>query len=181
MSTYVQPGFAIWLTGLPSSGKTTVAHALSDLLAERGIAVQVLDSDELRTRLTPNPHYSPQERDWFYAMVTFLAELLTQNGANCLIAATASRRAYREAARRRIKRFAEVYVDCPPAVCQERDPKGLWQRAHKREIDALPGFGSPYEPPESPDVRVDTGGRLSAKDAAQDILSQLDSKGFFSP
>ena len=180
MSTYVRLGFAIWLTGLPSSGKTTVAHALSDLLAERGIAVQLLDSDELRTRLTPKPRYSSEERDWFYNMISFLAELLTSNGVNSLIAATASQRAYREAARRRIKRFAEVYVDCPPAVCQERDPKGLWQRAHKGEIAALPGFGSPYEPPESPDVRVDTG-RFSAKAAAKDILSQLDSKGFFSP
>jgi adenylylsulfate kinase len=177
-STYVRPGFAIWLTGLPSSGKTTVAHALSDLLAERGIAVQVLDSDELRTRLTPNLQYSSEERDWFYTTVTFLAELLTENGVNCMIAATASRRAYRETARRRIKRFTEVYVDCSPEVCQGRDPKGLWQRARKGEITALPGMGAPYEPPETPDVRVDTG-RLSAKDAAQHILSQLDSKVFF--
>jgi adenylylsulfate kinase len=178
MPKNVPPGFAIWLTGLPSSGKTTVAHALSDLLAERGIAVQVLDSDELRIRLTPNPQYTPQERDWFYAMVTFLAELLTANGVNCLIAATASRRAYREAARMRIDRFAEVYVDCSPEVCQGRDPKGLWQQAHTGEITALPGMGTPYEPPESPDVRVDTVG-LSAEAAAQHILSQLDSKGFF--
>jgi adenylylsulfate kinase len=180
MPNNVSPGFAIWLTGLPSSGKTTVAHALSDLLAERGIAVQVLDSDDLRTRLTPNPQYSPEERDWFYALVTFLAELLTKNGVNCLIAATASRRAYREAARRRIGRFAEVYVDCSPEVCQGRDPKGLWQRAQRGEINALPGMGTPYEPPNSPDARVDTA-RLSAKAAAQHILSQLDGKGFFTP
>jgi adenylylsulfate kinase len=179
MPNNVPPGFAIWLTGLPSSGKTTVAQALSDLLAERGIAVQVLDSDELRTRLTPNPHYSPEGRDWFYAMVAFLAELLTKNGVNCLIAATASRRAYREAARRRIERFAEVYVDCAPEVCRGRDPKGLWQRAQRGEITALPGMGEPYEPPGSPDAHVDTG-RLSAEAAAQHILSQLDGKGFFS-
>lgn len=180
MSRHLPPGFAIWLTGLPSAGKTTVAHALSDLLAEQNIAVQVLDSDELRTRLTPNPQYSPQERDWFYNTVTFLAELLTTNGVNCLIAATASQRAYREAARRRIDRFAEVYVDCSPEVCQGRDPKGLWQRAQKGEITALPGIGTSYEPPESPDVCVDTG-RLSAEAAAQHILSQLNSKGFFTP
>jgi adenylylsulfate kinase len=179
MPNNVPPGFAIWLTGLPSSGKTTVAHALSGLLAKRGVAVQVLDSDELRTRLTPNPQYSSEERDWFYATVTFLAELLTKNGVNCLIAATASRRAYREAARRRIDRFAEVYVDCSPEVCHGRDPKGLWQRAHTGEITALPGMGTPYEPPGSPDVRVDTG-RFSAEAAAQHILSQLEDEGFFS-
>ncbi|MFN2243769.1 MAG: adenylyl-sulfate kinase, partial [Anaerolineae bacterium] len=119
-----RPGFALWLTGLPSSGKTTLAHALRRLLAERGIAVQILDSDELRRRLTPNPTYSAEERDWFYNIVTFLAELLTANGVNVLIAATASRQAYRQAARERIARLAEVYVECPPDVCRARDPKG---------------------------------------------------------
>ena len=180
MPKRIPPGFAIWLTGLPSSGKTTVAHVLSDLLAERDIVVQVLDSDELRTRLTPNPRYSPEERDWFYAMITFSAELLTANGVNCVIAATASRRAYREAARKRIDRFAEVYVDCPPAVCRERDAKGLWKQAQQGEITSLPGMNAPYEPPEAPDVHVDTG-RLTKEDAAQHILAQLDNKGFFSP
>jgi adenylylsulfate kinase len=105
-------GFAIWLTGLPSSGKTALAHELSGLLGERGIAVQILDSDELRRRLTPNPDYSAEERDWFYDTITFLAELLTANGVHVVIAATACRRAFRQRARDRIARFAEVYVAC---------------------------------------------------------------------
>ncbi|OGP94088.1 MAG: hypothetical protein A2157_03640 [Deltaproteobacteria bacterium RBG_16_47_11] len=83
------PGFAIWLTGLPSSGKTTLANALSFLLSERGISVQILDSDDLRRRLTPHPTSSHEERDWFYDMIIFLAELLTSNGVNILISATA--------------------------------------------------------------------------------------------
>ena len=178
MPKQIQPGFAIWLTGLPSSGKTSLAHALSHLLLERGVAVQVLDSDDLRQRLTPNPTYSPKERDWFHDVVTFLVELLTDNGVNVLIAATASRRAYREAARARIKRFAEVYVECSPEVCQARDPKGLWKRADKGEITALPGLGTPYERPRSPEVRVDTT-RLSIENAAQQILHQLDLQSFF--
>ena len=175
----VQPGFAIWLTGLPSSGKTTLAHALSDVLLEQGVRVQVLDSDELRRRLTPNPTYSPEERDWFYDVITFLAELLTDNGVNVLIAATASRRAYRQAARARIGRFAEVYVHCSPEVCRMRDPKGLWKRAGKGQITGLPGLGTAYEPPESPEVRVDTV-RLSSEAAAHQILHQLDKQKFFS-
>ena len=152
----IQGGFAIWLTGLPSSGKTTLAYALSHLLLERGEAVQVLDSDGLRQRLTPHPTYSAEERDWFYDVVSFLAELLTNNGVNVLIAATASRQAYREAARARIRRFAEVHVDCSAAVCRARDPKGLWQQADKGEISILPGVGTAYEPPESPEARVNT-------------------------
>ena len=173
----IQPGFAIWLTGLPSSGKTTLAYALSRLLAERGIGVQLLDSDDLRRKLTPNPTYSVEERDWFYDVVTFLAGLLTDNGVNVLIAATAPRRAYRQAARDRIAQFAEVYVHCSPEECRARDPKGLWERADKGQIATLPGAGVPYEPPEYPEVCVDTA-HLSIEETARRILDQLDERAF---
>ena len=172
-----RPGFALWLTGLPSSGKTSLAQALSRLLHERGITVQILDSDELRHRLTPKPTYSLEERDWFYDIIAFLAELLTVNGVNVLIAATAPRRAYRQAARERIDRFAEVYVECPPEVCRARDPKGLWERADRGEIATLPGRGTPYEAPDAPEVRVDTA-RFSAEEAAHCVQRQLDRAGF---
>ncbi|MBU1206281.1 MAG: adenylyl-sulfate kinase [Proteobacteria bacterium] len=172
------PGFAVWLTGLPSSGKTTVANALSLLLSERGISVQILDSDDLRRRLTPHPTYSHEERDWFYDMVVFLAELLTENGVNVLISATAPRRAYRDEARTRIKRFAEVYVTCPEEVCRKRDSKGLWEQADRGEITALPGAGVPYEPPDAPEVKVDTA-HLSIEDAVHQILNDLEKQGLF--
>jgi adenylylsulfate kinase len=177
MPAAFRPGFAIWLTGLPSSGKTTLAHALRRLLNERGIAVQILDSDQLRRRLTPNPTYSAEERDWFYDIITFLAELLTTNGVNVLIAATAPRRAYRQAARERIARFAEIYVQCPPEICRARDPKGLWERADRGEITNLPGAGGLYEAPAAPESRVDTA-RHSAGEAARHILRRLDARGF---
>jgi len=172
------PGFAIWLTGLPSSGKTTVAHALACLLSQRSIPVQLLDSDELRKELTPNPSYSPEEREWFYGVIVFLAGLLTDNGVNVLIAATAPRRTYRQAARARIRRFAEAYLICSPEVCRSRDPKGLWRMAEEGKIGALPGGGAPYEPPESPEVLADTA-RFSAEEAAKEILYQLKERGFF--
>jgi adenylylsulfate kinase len=170
-------GFAIWLTGLPSSGKTTLAHALSRLFSKRGLTAQILDSDELRRRLTPDPTYSDEERDWFYNIITFLAELLTNNGVNVLIAATASRRAYRQVARDRISRFAEVHVDCSPRVCRARDRKGLWERADRGEIANLPGAGAPYEAPEAPEARVDTA-QYSAEAAARRILGHLEERGF---
>ena len=125
-----------------------------------------------------NPDSLLQEQDWFYDVITFLAELLTDNGVNVLIAATASRRAYRQAARARIGRFAEVYVHCSPEVCRMRDPKGLWKRAGKGQITGLPGLGTAYEPPESPEVRVDTG-HLSIEAAAHQILRQFDEQSFF--
>jgi adenylylsulfate kinase len=175
-----QAGFALWLTGLPSSGKTTLAHALSRLLARRSISTVLLDSDELRERLTPNPTYSPGERDWFYGVVTYIAQLLANNGVNVLIAATAPRRAYRQAARRRIARFAEVHVECSPAVCRARDPKGLWQRADNGQIAGLPGADAPYEPPVSPEARVDTE-CSTVEEAARKVFAQLDAQGLFTP
>jgi adenylylsulfate kinase len=171
-------GFAIWLTGLPSSGKTTVAYALGQMLLDRGILVQVLDSDDLRRKFTPHPTYSPRERDCFYDILAFFASFVTDIGINILIAATASRRSYRQAARDRIARFAEVYVECSPKACRARDPKGLWARADRGEITTLPGAGAPYEPPESPEVHVDTV-RYSADESALQILRQLDVQAFF--
>ena len=177
-ATDTEPGFAIWLTGLPASGKTTLGLALRPRLPAYGRPVQLLDSDELRRTLTPNPTYSPAERDWFYDVLVFLAELLTRNGVNVLIAATATRRAYRNAARERLARFAEVFVDTPPDVCRERDPKGLWARADAGEISGLPGVDEPYERPARPEVWVDTG-RLSIEEAAEQVMAELERQGFF--
>jgi adenylylsulfate kinase len=170
-------GFAVWLTGLPSSGKSAIAANLSRLLREAGVPVEVLDSDALRQRLTPHPKYTDEERDWFYDMVLFLAELLTRNGVNVLIAATAARRACRDAARRQIRRFVEVHVDCPVAVCRQRDPKGLWRRADSGEISSLPGAGIGYEPPAAPEVRIDTEA-LTVTEAAQRIFRALEEKKY---
>jgi adenylylsulfate kinase len=113
-------------------------------------------------------------------MIVFLAQLLTANGVNVLIAATGSRREYRAGARRRIGRFAEVHVDCPTEVCRRRDPKGLWKRAERGEIDALPGAGVRYEAPLSPDFRVDSD-RMTVQEAGRQIFEGLLRKGYFGP
>lgn len=172
------PGFAIWFTGLPASGKSTLAQALQKKLAAQGIHTQLLDSDRLRQQLTPNPTYSSEERDWFYDTIGFLAALLAGNGVNVLIAATAPRRAHRDAARERLARFAEVFVDCPPAVCRQRDPKGLWRRADAGEIDTLPGAGIPYERPLRPEATVNSS-ELSVDAATTAIYQQLNAKNFW--
>jgi adenylylsulfate kinase len=171
-------GFAIWFTGLPSSGKSSAAREVGHLLLARHVPVQLLDSDALRRKLTPQPRYTSSERDGFYKVVVFLAGFLTDHGLNVLIAATGSRQAYRQAAQDRMPRFAEVYVHCPPAVCRERDPKGLWARAERGQIDNLPGANAPYEEPTDPEVRVDTAS-LSPEAAARRILAELDGQQFF--
>lgn len=166
------PGFVVWLTGMPASGKTTLARALQTRLAAQGVPAILLDSDYLRHILTPNPTYTPAERDWFYTALGQLAAWLAQEGVNVLIAATANRRVYRDQARQQIPRFAELYVRCSLATCQARDPKGIYARAQTAAQDAVPGLGAIYEPPLAPEATVDTE-RLSPDDAAAFVLAQL--------
>lgn len=151
-----ETGFCVWLTGLPASGKTTLAHGLAQALRERDLTVQILDSDALRDVLTPEPTYSAEERDWFYRVVAFVAQLLTQNGINVVVAATAHCRRHRNYARERIRRFAEIHVRCSLETCMERDEKGIYEKAIAGDATTVPGIQVPYEPPESPDVVVDT-------------------------
>ena len=162
----------MWLTGLPASGKTTLARTLRRKLAARGVECVVLDSDEVRQVLTPHPTYTPEERDRFYRGLVDLAHLLTDYGVNVIIAATGTWRAYRDAARKQLHPFAEVYVRCPIEVCRRRDPKGLYARADAGEITSLPGVGVPYEEPEDPAVVVDTD-VLTPEEAAERVIAAV--------
>lgn len=166
------PGFAIWFTGLPAAGKTTLARAVQQQLHRRNMHTVVLDSDELRQILTPRPRYSAEEREWFYGVVAYLAAWLTHSGVNVLIAATANRRAYRDAARGQIARFAEVHVQCSPEVCRRRDPKGLYEKAQSGKIEQLPGIDLAYEAPLHAEAVVDTETHTPAE-AASFVLNQL--------
>jgi adenylylsulfate kinase len=172
----VIPGFAVWLTGLPSSGKTSVARALADLLAGKTGPIEILDSDEMRQHLTPRPTYSSEERDWFYRVIGYIASLLTRNGVDLLIAATGPLQAHRDQARQQIDRFVEVFVRCSPEECRRRDPKRLWRKAALGEIHNLPGAGGLYEPPQSPEIEVNTE-RLTAEQAAKEVFRGLQAKG----
>ncbi|MCA9999637.1 MAG: adenylyl-sulfate kinase, partial [Anaerolineales bacterium] len=118
------------------------------------------------------------ERDWFYGVLGQLAGLLAKNGVTVLIAATANRRHYRDQARQQIARFAEIYVRCDLATCQQRDPKGIYGQAQEGTAVSVPGVGSPYEPPLQPEVVVDTT-VLTVAEAATAVYQQLAS--FFQP
>lgn len=135
--------FALWLTGLPASGKSAIARELVRRLHERGVEVSVLESDVMRTQLTPFPRYHDEDRDFFYGRLAEIGSLLVMHRP-VIFDATANRRAYRDAARNAIARFAEIYVDTPLEVCRSRDPKGLYRQGMK--ID--------YEPPLAPELVV---------------------------
>lgn len=149
-----KPAFAIWVTGLPASGKSTLAAVLKRKLAERGVGVAVLESDALRNILTPEPRYDDEERERFYCQVTCLGSLLVEQGVPVIFDATANKRRYRDEARGRIPELIEVYVDCPLEVCMARDPKGIYRRGRDGGSSTVPGFQASYEPPENPDVVV---------------------------
>lgn len=167
----------MWLTGLPASGKSTLAAALRRKLEARGVRAAVLESDALRRVLTPEPTYSEAERDVFYGAMAFIGRLLTEHGVPVIFDATAHRRRYRERARREIPRFLEVHVDCPLGVCASRDPKGIYRRAREGSATDVPGLQAPYEPPERPDV-VARGDREAPEDAARRIVVALEERGW---
>jgi len=173
-------GFVLWLTGLPASGKSTLARQLADALRERGHTVQILDSDALRSVLTPSPSYSAQERNWFYRVLAFIAGLLAKNGVDVLIAATANRRRHRAYARREIELFGEVFIRCSLETCIERDEKGTYDKALSGEAATVPGLQVPYEPPRDPLIVVDTES-TTPRQGVREILSQLEEVSYLEP
>jgi len=169
--------FAIWVTGLPASGKSTLVALLKAQLEGRGIDVEVLESDVLRKILTLRPRYDEQEREAFYRQMVYIGTLLTQHGVPVIFDATANRRRYRALAREQIPRFMEVYVDCPLETCIARDPKGIYRKAREGGARTVPGLQVAYEPPEKPDLVVD-GDREITEDAARRVIAQLADKGY---
>src|SRR5678810_636823 len=115
--------FAIWITGLPASGKSTIVFALRPQLKALGLTVDVLESDAVRRLLTPQATYSLEERDLFYRALAFTGQRLVEHGVTVVFDATASRQNYRDLARSMIPRFLEVAVECPLEVCMQRDRK----------------------------------------------------------
>lgn len=174
-----EPAFALWITGLPASGKSTITRQLKGLLAERGIDVAVLESDQFRKVLTPHPRYDEKERETFYAQMAYIGALLIKHGVPVIFDATANLRVYRDRAREQIPRLLEIYVDVPIKACVERDPKGIYRQAREGKAEAVPGLQAPYEPPLSADLVI-RGDQEPPKAAAQSIVELLVEKGYIS-
>jgi adenylylsulfate kinase len=168
--------FAIWITGLPSSGKSTITRALVRALADRGVDAAVLESDALREVLTPKPTYAEAERQTFYRSMAYIGALLVSHGVPVIFDATANRRAYRAAARSAIDRFIEVYVDCPLDVCMARDPKGIYRKAQAGEAASVPGLQASYEPPEHAEVVIASGS--DPEEGATAVIRTLETRGY---
>ncbi len=148
-------GAVVWFTGLPASGKSTLAAMVRERIAADRPCV-VLDSDAVRAALGAD-RYVGADRDGFYEALAGLAGLLARQGQVVLVAATAPLRAHRELARAAAPLYFEVWVRTPLATCEARDPKGLYARARAGTAPTLPGIGVPYEPPLAPDVIAEGG------------------------
>jgi len=177
-------GWAIWITGLPGSGKSTIAHIVARRLLKQHIHTQLLSVEMLRNVLTPRPKYSGKERRVVYGALVFVANLLTQNNVNVLIDATGNRRSYRDAARMSIRSFAEVYLKCPLELCMRREmrrkrkfgaPSRIYLKAKKGVSKTVPGLGVPYEEPLSPEVTLDTS-KLGPNECAERIVNVIRTK-----
>lgn len=169
--------FAIWITGLPASGKSALTAAVKAALARRGVEVEVLESDVLRKILTPEPRYHEEERNVFYRLMVSHGVLHVQHRGPVIFDATANRRAYRDWAREQIGRFLEIYVDTPVSICMARDPKGIYRKAREGGAASVPGLQAVYEPPEAADLVVH-GDRETPEEAADRVVALLVERGW---
>lgn len=149
-------GFTVWLTGLSSAGKSTLARHVADRLRQAGYKVESLDGDIVRQRLCRDLGFSKEDRDENIRRIGFVAELLSRNGVVVIVSAISPYRAVREEMRRQIPNFVEIYVNAPLEVCERRDIKGLYRRARAGELRGMTGIDDPYEPPFTPDLECRT-------------------------
>ncbi len=172
-------GMVLWMTGLPSAGKSTLAHEVELKLFQRGCNAYVLDGDNLRHRLNRNLGFSPEDRKENIRRVGEVASLFADAGVIVLAAFISPYREDRAQARalNREDRFLEIYVKCSVETCGDRDPKGLYKRAKKGEIKGFTGIDAPYEEPENPEVVVETD-QYSLDECADRIIRYLEENGF---
>ena len=163
---------AIWLTGIPGSGKTTISILLKDYLQKKNIPVIILDGDEIRKTVSKDLGFSPQDRKEHNRRVIEIAKLLVKNNFTVIIPLISPYRETRELARKEIPNFVEVYVKASLDTCIKRDPKGLYQKAKNGEITNLTGLQSTYEEPVHPELVLDTE-RYSATECLDQIVSKL--------
>lgn len=156
MDIFEASGFVIWLTGLPGSGKTTMARLLEHEFLGRGFRVETLDGDEVRKKLSPDLGFSRSDREMHAKRVAYIGHLLSRNGVITIVALISPFQYIRDYARKLIGRFVEVWVKCSVETCRMRDPKGLYKGATQGKVSNLTGIQDPYEPPLNPEVIIDT-------------------------
>jgi adenylylsulfate kinase len=170
-------GVTVWLTGLPSAGKSTIARHLAQTMNAWNLPVELLDGDEIRERLSKGLGFSRQDRDENIRRISYVARLLSQHGVIAIVAAISPYRATRREARAEIENFIEVFVDCQLEECVRRDVKGLYKKALSGQIPQFTGISDPYEEPENPELVVHTH-KETLDESALKILETLGLLGY---
>ncbi len=175
-----QRGFTIWFTGLSGAGKTTVAERLHQVLRDRGLKVEMLDGDVVRTNLSKGLGFSKEDRDTNIRRIGFVCKLLTRNSVVTLASAISPYRAVRDEVRAEIGDFVEVYAKCPLDVLQERDVKGLYAKAIKGEISNFTGVSDPYEEPLNPEAVLESD-KETVDESLAKLVAKLEELGYLTP
>ena len=166
-------GFTLWFTGLPCSGKSTLARHIEEIILERGMNVEVLDGDEVREMLGRGLGFSKKDRDINIRRIGYVCKLLARNNTVAIGAAISPYKDVRDEVRGWHERFIEVYVKAPIDVLTERDVKGMYKKALAGEIKNFTGVNDPYEPPDNPEVLLETD-KETAEESVQKIIRTLE-------
>ncbi len=177
---YSDKGFVVWLTGLPGSGKSTIAKLLYNYFKNLNKKVELLDGDLVRPWLSPEAGFTREDRTRHLRRVAFVSNLLARNGVIVIASFVSPYRDVRRMARELIKNFVEVYVKCPLNLCIERDPKGLYKKALAGEIKHMTGIDDPYEEPENPEIIVDTS-TMNPNECFHTIVKKLKELNYLPP
>ncbi len=170
-------GCVIWFTGISSAGKSTIAGEVESRLRAMGLPVENLDADEVRANLSPNLGFTEAAIDENTKRLAWMAKMLSKYGVNVLVAAVSPRRRHRDRAREWCPSFVEVQLVCPLEVCRERDPKGLYARADRGEVNDIAGLHRPYEEAEDAEVLLRTH-EISPEEAAQAVIDKALELGY---
>ena len=170
-------GVTIWFTGLPSSGKSTIARILEKRFRQLGLKCELLDGDVVRTNLSKGLGFSREDRDANIKRIGFVCHLLTRNDVIAIGAAISPFREARDYNRKLIGNFVEVYVKCPVEECEKRDVKGLFKKARAGEIKGFTGVDDPYEEPLHPEMILETA-KESAEESADRVIKKLEELGY---
>ncbi len=170
-------GVTVWFTGLPCSGKSTIADRVAEILKEKGYKVERLDGDILRKHISKDLGFSKEDRFENLRRAGFIAKLLTRNGVIVLASFVSPYKEIREELKKEIGNFIEIYVRASRETCIKRDVKGMWKKAMNGEIKNFTGWDDPYEEPENPDLIIDTDNEEIDK-SVNKVLELLERKGY---